>query len=103
MDQALNPMTSGHSRDRKGEDTERHREEGDKKTEERLEGGSHKPRTPRLARSPQKLGERPGRASHSDEIRCVQGGMVVDSFSLRAARKGQPRLHLNLRLLAARL
>ena len=103
MDRALNPMTSGHLRDRKGEDTERHRQEGDKKTEERLEGCSHKPRTPRLARSPQKPGEKPGRASHSDEIGCVQGGMVVDSFSLRAARKGRLCPHLDLRLLAARL
>ena len=37
MDRALNPMTSGLLRNRK-EDTERHREEGDKKTEERLGG-----------------------------------------------------------------
>ena len=54
-------MTSGLLRNRK-EVTERHREEGDKKMEERLEGRSHKLRTPRLAGSPQKLGQRPGRA-----------------------------------------
>ena len=39
---------------------------------------------------PPETGRQAGRASHSDEIGCVQGGVAVDSFSLRAARKGQP-------------
>lgn len=93
MDRALDPTTNGLLRNRK-EVTERHREEGDKKMEERLEGCGHKLRTPRLAGSPQKLGQRPERASHSDEIRYVRGCVAVDSFSLRAARKGQPYPHL---------
>ena len=58
MDRTLNPMTSGLLRNRK-EDTERHREEGDKKMEGRLGGCSNKARTPRLTGSPQKLGDRP--------------------------------------------
>ena len=102
MDRALNPMTSGLLRNRK-EDTERHREEGDKKTEERLGGMQQQGENTKASWQPPETGRDAGRASHSDEIGCVQGGVVVDSFSLRAARKGQPCPHLDLRLLAARL
>lgn len=106
MDQALDPMTSGLLRNRK-EVTERHREEGDKKMEERLEGRSHKLRTPRLAGSPQKLGQRPGRASHSDEIRCVLGwvcgGGGRRQLLTQSCQKGPTLSTLDLRLLATRL
>ena len=62
MDWALNPMTSVFLRDRKGEDKERKATQRWRR--DRMDAATS-PGAPRIAGSPQKLGERPGRASQS--------------------------------------
>ena len=88
MDRALNPMTGGLLRNRK--ETQRDTERKGTGRWKRDWGMQRQGENTKAHWQPPETGRQAGRASHSDEIGCVQGGVAVDSFSLRAARKGQP-------------
>lgn len=92
MDRALDPTTNGLLRNRK-EVTERHREEGDKKMEERLRDAATSREHQGLPAAPRNWDR--GLKELLTQMRSgMFGGVASRQLLTRAARKGQPYPHL---------